>query len=764
MFKSSFLRIVFLLVLTLCATPVHADPTATGSAGAGSIIGRVTDLLTGLPIEGATVEVVNVSIETTTDADGRYRLANVPVGPRYLRFDSDRYAYEYYIDAPRLFLAQPVEVRAGEETAGIDATLAPGGSITGRVTDLATGAALAGVRVQAQLPDVRPWWPWRTVREGVTDEDGRYAVEGLWTAVYQVQFVDEAGDHATQGYGENVGVLMGEEVTDIDIALPHEGHIAGQVTDLQSGAPLAGVTVRVLGPDDDEDLAATVETDADGRWEATSLAAGGYWLHFEPHDKLHAARYYGGETEIAWESQSVTVEVGRTTGGVDQQLPELAAITGRVTDALTGAGLRGVGVYLDWYSEYRGPDVTTGPDGGYVLSSVTPGKHTVWLHDASGKYRDGQARQLDETETVTVQEGRVSREVNAALEPFTVTPPGVRKITGTVTDVVTGQPLASIQARLWWCYQYGHRRVCDDLSITTTDAQGHYEFDNPAWQAASLTFSDPSGAYLTQDAANFRTPGLDEVLVFDMALQRYDRVYGGIAGKVTDAASGEPLAGQQVCADNAETDDYSCTHTAADGVYTLSGLKIGPYKVGFGLQNRLGDRYWRWYYGGDEAGTDVTVTVKANEITAKIDATLPENGRVAGTVYRSDTGAPLANAGVAICKDQDCIYVGTGTDGSYARYAQPGAYRVTAYGNGYERRYYRDTPNMALAEPVTVTLGRARRCRGSRSRSSGRTAAGTPSQPGLRAGMKAWTCPAAHTVCAARTRKASMQRGRHPSR
>ena len=75
------------------------------------------------------------------------------------------------------------------------------------------------------LPDLQPWWPWRSVREAVTGADGRYAIEGLWTTVYHVDFVDEAGDHATQGYGGNVGVLTGEEVDAIDMALQHEGHI-----------------------------------------------------------------------------------------------------------------------------------------------------------------------------------------------------------------------------------------------------------------------------------------------------------------------------------------------------------------------------------------------------------------------------------------------------------------------------------------------------------------------------------------------------------
>ena len=71
------------------------------AAGRGSISGRITDVITGQPIAGATVEVVNTSNPTaTTDADGRYRLITVPEGQRYLLLEHPRYAYEYYPTRP----------------------------------------------------------------------------------------------------------------------------------------------------------------------------------------------------------------------------------------------------------------------------------------------------------------------------------------------------------------------------------------------------------------------------------------------------------------------------------------------------------------------------------------------------------------------------------------------------------------------------------------------------------------------------------------
>jgi len=57
----------------------------TGSpVRAGAVVGRITDARSGGPLAGTTVEVSGTVLRASTDADGRYRIANVPVGEHVL--------------------------------------------------------------------------------------------------------------------------------------------------------------------------------------------------------------------------------------------------------------------------------------------------------------------------------------------------------------------------------------------------------------------------------------------------------------------------------------------------------------------------------------------------------------------------------------------------------------------------------------------------------------------------------------------------------
>ncbi len=71
------------LAAAVCASLVAA-PRAHGQAATGTVIGRVTDARSRLPIEGASVEVSSTRIGSLSSADGQFRITGVPAGPRLL--------------------------------------------------------------------------------------------------------------------------------------------------------------------------------------------------------------------------------------------------------------------------------------------------------------------------------------------------------------------------------------------------------------------------------------------------------------------------------------------------------------------------------------------------------------------------------------------------------------------------------------------------------------------------------------------------------
>ncbi len=73
-----------------------------------------------------------------TNADGTYTISGLAAGDYRVQFSAPMGSdliTEYYSDTTNYSAATPVTVTAGNTTSDIDAQLATGGKITGRVTD-----------------------------------------------------------------------------------------------------------------------------------------------------------------------------------------------------------------------------------------------------------------------------------------------------------------------------------------------------------------------------------------------------------------------------------------------------------------------------------------------------------------------------------------------------------------------------------------------------------------------------------------------------
>ena len=183
---------------------------------------------------------------------------------------------------------------------------------------------------------------------------------------------------------------------------------------------------------------------------------------------------------------------------------------------------------------------------------------------------------------------------------------------------------------------------------------------------------------------------------------------GSISGTVSDSST-EPLEDICVTAFDASGDEAASALSDFNGNYTIGGLLGGNYRLRFtncGLNNVAGE----YYDNQPDLGSANPVAVILGSETSGIDAELADGGSITGTVT-DPSAVPLEN----ICVDTfdaDGNPSGSGStesDGSFAVDDLAGGdHRVRFYdcgSNNVLSEYFSDKPDLASADPVTVTPG-----------------------------------------------------------
>jgi len=216
-----------------------------------------------------------------------------------------------------------VHVNSGADTGGIDAALAVGGSISGTVTDEATGDPLANICVDA-FNQSGPGW-----RSAQTDASGNYTITGLPAGDYKVQFYDcNTGLYIGEWYNDKpdwssadlVSVALGVNTGGINAQLGLPGSISGTVTDEATGDPLANICVNAFDASSGWSMSGAV-TDASGNYTITGLPAGDYKVHFSDCNwpPVYAPEWYDDKPDVD-SADIVHVNSGADTGGIDAAL------------------------------------------------------------------------------------------------------------------------------------------------------------------------------------------------------------------------------------------------------------------------------------------------------------------------------------------------------------------------------------------------------------------------------------------------------------
>lgn len=163
-----------------------------------------------------------------TDKEGRYRVAGLAAGVYRLRTASGPETIDRcYGSELGCTGAQLTRVRRGMDTADVDVTLPPAGTLTGRVVNRSTGAGLRSVYISVFDPD------WNFVCGDEVDLRGSFSIGKIPGGTYYVQASNSEGfgevyypDAKTRNGARSVAIVPGHDAAFIQLAL-----------EPQSGAP-----------------------------------------------------------------------------------------------------------------------------------------------------------------------------------------------------------------------------------------------------------------------------------------------------------------------------------------------------------------------------------------------------------------------------------------------------------------------------------------------------------------------------------------------
>jgi thermitase len=208
----------------------------------GSIIGSVTDAKDGSAIVGVTV--TDGTRTTTTDASGKYTIANVPPGTYQVTASKSG-----YYSASQTVTA----VLGGNAVADFPLSEIPG-TITGTVASAKDGSAIVGATVSDGT------------RIALTDGAGTYSINNVLPGTYRIV----ASKEGYQSSFLTVTVLSGTTAVASfllnDITGP--GSITGTVTDARDASPIVGTIVS--------DGTRTTTTDGAGEYTIADVPPGTY--------------------------------------------------------------------------------------------------------------------------------------------------------------------------------------------------------------------------------------------------------------------------------------------------------------------------------------------------------------------------------------------------------------------------------------------------------------------------------------------------------
>lgn len=405
--------------------------------------------------------------------------------------------------------------------------------------------------------------------------------------------------------------------------------------------------------------------------------------------------------------------------GVDFTLPLGASISGHVTESDTKAPVATVSVHgqTSTAGDVGSPSATCDATGAYALSNLPPGDYTLQTFATTGFVAQAYAgHDLDDTlnpadDVVTLHEGQVVSNVDFALDRGAT-------LSGLLTSALNGAPVTAQVA----LSRIGANAVPGFVSVAVGTGQYQSELLAPGSFHVQFSRSDDyiplfyphagsdAGAEPVSLAAGELRNGIDAQLTPTRS----------IAGRVSDASSGQPLQSVAVHAGSyggfiPVLQAFSDAQTDASGNYLLQGVDTGSYYVW--IDNAPG--YVDAFYPNTGPCCDapptsaISLQIGDADNETGINFALQVGARASGRVYDADTGFVASGVQVSLFGSAGEAWPSTPTDvtGTYTSVAVPvGSYYLAALGaippdlSFYYPNDVCSYPNCPLGNAATVQL------------------------------------------------------------
>lgn len=445
----------------------------------------------------------------------------------------------------------------------------------------------------------------------------------------------------TEEAANTVTLPVAGTVNNIDFELtPGGGTISGHVTRDGTGTAVSGLIVSAFGTT--TGVFSFDRSDAGGNYRITGIPADTFMvavnLLLPTGDNDYVGEFYDNTTGIL-NIVPVPVTEGNDTPNINFALVLGGSISGRVTAQSGGAGIPGASVYV---RPVGGTSVNYGltdSNGNYRVRGVAAGNYTVEVSPDGNylsEFYNDKASQA-EGDAVVVSAGSETANINMVLATG-------GRVTGTVTDQTSSQPLADLLVMAV--------RTTDNLTRTDFTAgngtyaveglpAGTYEVIVPEIGKWWNNRTNPAEADPVNVTAGATTSSINFTgSVSASGCTSAPEEVGAISGTVTRASGGQPVSDASVIV---YVDlglfrfSLGSTDTDNDGHYTFDCLDPGSYLVE--CTAPFSALLPQWYNAADSASAD-QVEVLANRTTTGINFQLAEGATIQGHVAMS-TGGPV---------------------------------------------------------------------------------------------------------------------------